>query len=108
MKACSSLLCAILFAVCVVKPSQAGVIVEGFEDTSGLVGRGWTMTNNSDPAGAEGWFQGNPGDPGSFDAQAGNPEEYIAANFNSTADVGTISNWLITPRFVFANGDSLT
>jgi hypothetical protein len=78
---------------------QAGVILnEGFDNIATLPGSGWAIVNNSNPVGTTSWFQGNPG---IFPSQAGAPDSYIAANFNSAGFVGTtggnISNWLITP-----------
>src|ERR1700690_2848835 len=72
---------------------SAGV-VENFDDINTLAGSGWVMTNNSSPIGTTGWFQGNTA---VFDAQAGPPDAYIAANFNNAAFGGNISNWLMTP-----------
>jgi hypothetical protein len=75
---------------------HAGVILsEGFNNISTLAGSGWTMVNNSSPAGITGWFQG---DTGVFTSHSGAPDSYIAANFNNAAFGGNISNWLITPE----------
>ncbi|HVP12559.1 MAG TPA: choice-of-anchor J domain-containing protein [Phycisphaerae bacterium] len=73
-------------------------IEEGFADIGAL--SGWYMQNNSEPAGVNGWFQGNAA---IFEAQAGAPDSYIAANYNSTSDVGNISNWLLTPEVTLKN-----
>ena len=56
---------------------------------------GWFFQNNSAPLGLTDWFQGNDT---VFPAQAGAATAYIGANFNNTSGVGTISNWLLTPR----------
>jgi hypothetical protein len=104
MKLRGSLLYAVLCAIAVATPSKCGILVEGFDNITLLAGRGWVMTNNSDPAGGTNWFQGTSGE---FPAQAGATEAYIAANYNNVPDNGTISNWLITPEFLFENGDSL-
>ncbi|MFN6964881.1 MAG: choice-of-anchor J domain-containing protein [Pyrinomonadaceae bacterium] len=69
---------------------------EGFDNVSTLPSAGWSVRNNSEPAGTSGWFQGNPT---SFPAQSGPTASYIAANFNNTAGNGTISNWLFTPVY---------
>jgi hypothetical protein len=79
--------------------------VEGFGDIALLPGRGWSVVNQSNPAGGTSWFQGNASE---FSAHQGATDAYIAANYNSVAGAGTISDWLIMPQFVFANGDSLT
>ncbi len=71
---------------------------EGFEDITNLPD--WYMQNNSEPLGTTDWFQGNDV---VFPAQAGTPTAYIAANYNNTADVGTISNWLLTPEQALAD-----
>src|SRR5204863_1258149 len=65
-------------------------INEGFDDITNLPG--WFMINHSEPLGVTNWFQGNNAVFPAFD---GAPTAYIAANFNNTADVGTISNWLL-------------
>src|SRR5262249_829709 len=72
-----------------------------FNDVSTLSGSGWTIQNNSQPLGTNSWFQGNPN---FFSPQAG--AGYIAANINSTASTGTISNWLISPARTLTNGDA--
>jgi hypothetical protein len=79
--------------------------VEGFEDISLLPGDGWVIQNNSNPEGSASWFQGNPN---VFESVSGPPNAYIGVNFNSTAGVGTISNWLVTPHVVLQNGTELT
>jgi hypothetical protein len=84
-----------LFLVLASSSLQAGVILsEGFDNISTLAGSGWAIVNNSAPVGTTSWFQGNPA---IFSSQAGAPDAYIAANFNSAAFGGNISNWLITP-----------
>ncbi|MBN1967234.1 MAG: choice-of-anchor J domain-containing protein [Anaerolineae bacterium] len=78
---------------------------EAFDDINLLPGLGWALINNSAPAGITNWFQGNSA---VFPAHAGAPTAYIAANFNNTAGVGTISNWLLTPEMTMQNGDQLS
>ena len=67
----------------------------------------WTLLNKSNPIGTQtsGWFQGNSS---VFSAQTGNATEYIGANFNSTANIGTISSWLITPVISLQNDDMVS
>ena len=67
---------------------------EDFADITLLPGAGWILTNQSNPIGSSGWFQGNPA---VFSAQAGAASAYIAANFNNTAGTGQICNYLIMP-----------
>jgi PEP-CTERM motif len=84
--------------------APAALLTEGFDDVTALPG--WSMTNNSSPAGVTGWFQGNDG---IFPAQSGNADSYIAANFlNAGSPVGNISNWLLTPMLSIMNGDMLS
>ena len=73
---------------------STGVLVlnEGFSNLGGLPG--WTLVNNSDPAGTT-WFQGNAD---IFGAQSGAANSYAAASFLGAANgFGTVDNWLITP-----------
>jgi hypothetical protein len=75
----------------------ATILSEGFEGVtlSDLATSGWVMTNLSSPVGTTGWFVSSNGNQ--FDALAGS--SYMAANYNSSTDVGTVDNWLITPAF---------
>ena len=73
---------------------STGVLVlnEGFGNVASLPG--WTLVNNSDPAGST-WFQGNPD---IFGAQSGAANSYAAASFLGAANgQGMVDNWLITP-----------
>ena len=76
---------------------------EGFDDITALPG--WYAQNNSAPLGIIDWFQGNSG---VFSAHAGATNAYIAANYNNTAGVGTISNWLLTPELELADGETFS
>lgn len=80
------------------------LLSEGFNDISTLGTSGWVMTNNSGAVGSTNWFQG---DESLFHAAAGTGNSYIAANFNNAVYGGTVSNWLITPEVVMANGAQL-
>lgn len=80
-------------------------LAEGFTDITTLPGAGWVQTNLSSPLGSLSWFQGNSS---VFPAHAGAPTAYIAANYNSTGSVGTISNWLLTPVLNLNNLQSLS
>jgi len=77
---------------------------EGFNDITTLAAAGWSQQNLSSPIGTSNWFQGNPA---VMTAQAGADNSYIGANFNNVADVGTISNWLLTPEIGLKNGDQI-
>lgn len=82
--------------------ASAGALTENF---NGGIPAGWTVVNNSDPLGSADWFTGNPA---VFTAQSGAANSYIAANYNSGADVSNISNWLIMPTATFHNGDTVS
>lgn len=86
--------------------ANAGIILsEGFDDINALTGAGWSLQNLSSPIGVTNFFQGNPG---VFSAQSGTETSYIAANFNNTGGIGTISNWLITPEMSLSQALTLT
>lgn len=89
---------------------RAQPLFEGFEDVPGLASNGWVFVNNSiapDPAFP--WSQGDASPPaGLWSAQAGTPNSYAIATFESTtlfAPNGVISNYLIMPTRVLNNGD---
>ncbi len=87
--------------------SHAAVILtEGFNNISTLTASGWVQINNSTAGGTTAWFQGDP--TSSFPSQAGPANSFIEANFNNAGFGGNISNWLILPNMVLANGDTLT
>lgn len=83
--------------------ASAASLTQGF-DTGVPVG--WTVKNNSVPVGTIAWFQGGSGT--TFAGHAGGQTSYVAANFNSTGNVGTISDWLILPSMSFNAGDMLS
>jgi hypothetical protein len=79
------------------------VLDENFNNVAALPG--WLMINNSTPAGRA-WFEGNAG---VFEAQAGAPSAYIAANYLSAqGGAGTIDNWLITPELTLGGATVLS
>lgn len=90
---------ALLASLAFAGSASAASLSEGFDTVAPA---GWTVKNNSSPVGSTSWFQGNPA---VFSAQAGAANSYAGANFNSTAGVGEISTWLITPTLSFNNGD---
>jgi MYXO-CTERM domain-containing protein len=98
------LLALILVAVGVDALAGPVLLSEGFDDITTLSGSGWVQTNNSDPLGTTGWFQGNDG---LFPSQAGAPNAYIAANFLNTDFGGNISNWLISPTLTLSDGATI-
>ncbi|MBZ0090483.1 MAG: choice-of-anchor J domain-containing protein, partial [Thermoanaerobaculia bacterium] len=77
----------------------AVVLAEGFDDITTLPGAGWSLQNNSAPLGTTDWYQGNAT---VFTSHAGATTAYVAANYNNTGSVGTISNWLISPVIDYA------
>lgn len=81
-------------------------VTEGFDDVTLLWAADWYAINHSEPLGVlDPWYQGSDA---VFDAQAGCTTCYIAANYNSTAGVGTISGWLLMPTQTLKDGDVLT
>jgi hypothetical protein len=99
-----SMLCVLAAAAlsCCAAPSRARAgtgCVEGFDDVPSLRSHGWLETNNSDPVGTTGWFQGNPG---VFPAYSGATDSYVSADAdNASGDFPVLSNWLITPEIAF-------
>ena len=84
-------------------PSGSCLISEGFDDITALPD--WAIINHSEPLGVTDWFQGNDT---VFPAHTGDPTSYIGANFNNTGDLGTISDWLLTPVVPMQDGSSVT
>lgn len=83
------------------------ILEEGFDNIQTLQNDGWTLTNQSEPAGILGWFQGNSGQ--AFNSHEGADNSYIAASYENTdASGGIISNWLITPIVEVKDGDLLS
>ena len=94
--------CAVMLGLalsCLTPSSAQGVelLSENFDSVATLPGAGWVETNNSNPLGETGWFQGNSG---IFPAQSGAADAYIAANFLNAAGGGNVSNWLILPQLL--------
>jgi hypothetical protein len=82
--------------------AQADTYTEGFDD---LAASGWTLSNNSSPAGLA-WFQGVPE---YFAAQSGATGSYALATYSSTTALnGSISNWLISPELILGGASSLS
>jgi hypothetical protein len=78
--------------------AQADVLLrEDFNDVDTLPGAGWVLSNQGQPPGlVDQWFQG---DQETFTAHKGAADAYIASNYNTAAEGGTLNNWLITPEF---------
>jgi len=69
--------------------------MDGANDSSALLSRGYLIFNLSNPVGGNSWFQGNSS---VFVAFNGPSTGYVGANYNSVNDEGNIDNWLILPR----------
>ncbi|ARU40308.1 hypothetical protein CCB80_03795 [Armatimonadetes bacterium Uphvl-Ar1] len=85
--------------------ASAFAFTQDFNDITTLGAAGWSTSNQSNPVGTIGWFQGNDT---VFTSQAGAANAYIGANFNNTTGAGTISNWLVTPEVALVNGSTLS
>ena len=81
------------------------ILEESFDDITDLESKGWIISNQSSPTGMIDWFQGNTA---VFDSHNGEANAYIASNYNSVDNFGTISNWLITPTVSVRDGDVLS
>lgn len=89
-----------LMLVSVPSSASAALYTEGFDSPS-LVG--WTAKNNSAPVGSTTVYMG---DTTVFPAHQGAATSYVAMNYNSTGNTGTISTWFITPKYsTLSNGD---
>ena len=81
------------------------LLTEGFDnDTPTLAGKGWVITNLSSPVGSTTWFE--PGEGAQVPVYQGS--SYMAANWLSSGDGGTVDNWLISPTFSTANSGYVT
>jgi len=88
-------------------PDQS--FVEEFDTASAALARGWQFINTSDPKGSGVWQNGGRIPP-FFKAYSnkGNNVGFIGADYLSTsAQQGTISNWLISPSIIMQNGDRI-
>ena len=104
-RASAILVAASLTFIPVANASASTILSENFDNVLGLGASGWVIINNSAPAGATAWFQGNAG---LFSAQAGAPDAYVAGNFNAADFGGNISDWLISPELTFNNNDVIS
>ncbi|MBS1510461.1 MAG: choice-of-anchor J domain-containing protein [Bacteroidetes bacterium] len=77
------------------------LINEQFDGT--IVPAGWNFQNLSNPLGLTNWSQTNSL---VFPPQSG--AGFASANYNNTAGVGTISDWLFAPNITMKNGDKFT
>ena len=84
-------------------PLALAQLNEGFDDITTLPGAGWFETNLSSPVGTIGYFQGNPDVFGAYEGAG-----YLGVNYNSGADVATLSNWMMTPELTLDNGATVS
>ncbi len=84
--------------------AQTNLLTENFDTFANLATAGWTMTNQSSPAGASSWAQGG-GTAFATGGYNGGATSFALCNFNSTTGAGTISNWLMTPVVSLKDGD---
>lgn len=79
---------------------------DGANDTTALIGRGYSIYRRGGPPGiASIWFQGNPL---VFAAYNGPDSGYVASNFQSTTGANDIDNWLVLPPQNVLAGDSIS
>jgi len=102
----------VIALTCFLAPSRAQGLVEGFENVASLQANpSWTFRNNSTNA-QNLWRQGSAGPNSIGPAPEGSATSYALANFMDTASTATsgaiISNWLITPAVLYANGDAIS
>ncbi|VXB25961.1 conserved exported hypothetical protein [Flavobacterium sp. 9AF] len=84
--------------------SAQNVLTENFDNLSWLIPNGWIIHNSSEPLGSSSW--GSPNNH--FPPYNGGNSSFIAVNHQSTGNIGTISNWLITPTVLLNNGDIIS
>ncbi len=77
------------------------LINEQFDGT--IPPAGWPIQNLSNPVGLTNWSQTNSL---VFAPQSG--AGFASANFNNTAGVGTISDWMFSPNITLKNGDKFS
>jgi hypothetical protein len=98
-----------LFIVCLFTLKGQILLNEGFTATFTPASAGWNVQNlSASPNPTLDWFQGNSAS--TFSAYNGNPDDYLAVNFNCTSDQNnavTLSCWLITPTLTLVNGATL-
>lgn len=83
---------------------------EEFDTASAALSRGWRFYNRSEPLGSSVWQDGGS-IPAFFNAYSNNGSNigFIGADYLSTsAEMGTISNWLVSPLTYFQNGDKIS
>lgn len=92
-----------------IPPTPDQSFVEEFDTASAALARGWQFINTSEPKGGGVWQNGGSIPP-FFNAYSnkGSNAGFIGADYLSTsAQQGTISNWLISPSTIMQNGDTI-
>jgi hypothetical protein len=92
-----------------IPPVKDQSFVEEFDTVSAALSRGWKFINTSDPKGGGVWQNGGNLYPW-FNAYSnhGSLAGFIGTDYTSTsAQQGTISNWLISPAIILQNGDKI-
>jgi len=110
------LLAVVLFSSCKddsyltkIPPVPDQSFVEEFDTATAALARGWQFVNTSIPKGGSVWQNGGSIPP-FFNAYSnnGNNAGFIGADYLSTsAQQGTISNWLISPSITMQDGDKI-
>ncbi len=105
MKVQNSLRVSIASLVSLAGMANAQDFPQAFDDVVSLTSTGnWFQKNNSAPGGVYPDFL--QGDDTIFSAQAS--AGYLAASFQCTAGLNTISNWFMTPALNLVNGQTFT
>lgn len=97
----------LLFAFVSFTLNAQTILMEENFDVFSTVEANWTLHNVSEPIGTTGYSAGDPLSTYII-AHSGADDSYIAAGFNNASDIGTISNWLITPTLDLVDGDVIT
>lgn len=92
-----------LFLISVTPLKAQNVFEENFDDVSSLPAQGWILTNQS-PIPLTNW---NQGITEAFSSYEGAANSYVSVDPNSS-NFGNISNWLISPAIILANGDVIS
>ena len=82
---------------------------EEFDTATAALSRGWQFINASEPLGSSIWQNGGSIPP-FFNAFSNNGSNagFIGVDYLSTsAEQGTISNWLVSPPVIMQNGDKI-
>ncbi len=93
-----------------IPPSADQSFKEEFDTATAALSRGWRFINVSEPVGSGIWQNGGSIPP-FFNAFSNNGSNagFIGVDYLSTsAEKGTISNWMVSPPLLMQNGDKIT